>query len=393
MSDKTLAEKAIGKAFPGIPKKALESMILAGKVVDYQKETCLCLEGAVESTFYILLDGEVKVTKKINSIDDRLLKHLHPGDFFGEMGLIHDAPRAATVTTLGRVKVLEIGKESFSDTLENISTVSLAMVKEVSRRLRENDELAIEDLRQKAGELAEAYQKLAELDLARREFLTTIAHELRTPLTAANGFVQMIQAGMVKGEALTQSLEMVSNNLDRIIGLTNDILFLQEMDLIFSDFEPVGISNLMAEVFASEQNHAAEMGVNLRMKGIDRSVAVQGDRKSLERAFRAIINNAVKFSLGGGDVTVKLDVRGEMVYLLAIDQGIGIPEENLEQIFERFWRTESYEGHLFGGVGLGLAIARQVIAEHGGEIVVTSSPGVGSVFEVALPVAKHVPQE
>jgi signal transduction histidine kinase len=300
------------------------------------------------------------------------------------MGLIHDAPRAASVTSTIESTVLEINKEGFQDVLEESSTVSLAMVREVSRRLRENDEMAIEDLRLKAGELAEAYQKLAELDLARREFLTTIAHELRTPLTSASGFIQVIRMGMMEGEALKSALETVSRNIDQIVSLTNDILFLQEMDLIFADFEPDDIQPVLEQLADEELGHAKNMGVELKLNFAPNLPPVPGDVKSLERALGAVINNAIKFSLNGGIVAVTVDHNPSYLWVSIQDQGIGISEENLPHIFERFWRMEEYNGYLFGGIGLGLSIAKQVIEQHGGKIQVGSRKGQGSIFIIKL---------
>lgn len=386
MNDISMSKQAIYKAFPGIPHSEADSLIQAGKIMTYPPETLLCLEGRIEDIFYVILTGKVLVTKEINSTDSRLLKKLTPGDFFGEMGLIHDAPRAATVTTLVETTVLEINKFGFNDVLKQSSTVSLAMVREVSRRLRENDEMAIEDLRLKAGELAEAYQQLAELDLARREFLTTIAHELRTPLTSANGFLQMIQMGMLQGDELKKAMEAISNNLHRIIGLTNDILFLQEMDLIFSDFEQINMSDLIRVVIEKEADHAKQMGVKVALQ-VDGSLPkISGDVKSLERTFLAVLDNAIKFSLNGGEIKVSLFREGNSFWVEVEDQGIGIPEIDQKNIFERFWRTEEFDGHLFDGIGLGLSIAKQVIEQHKGSIVVESEFGKGALFRVSLPV-------
>ena len=266
MTEDQISKKALAKAFPGIPESEALKLVEKGRVANYPAGTDLCIEGNVEEVFYVLLSGEVKVTKEINPDDNRLLKFLNPGDFFGEMGIIHDAPRAATVSTTTESSVLEIDKEGFQEVLQQSSTVSLAMVREVSRRLRENDEMAIEDLRIKAGELAHAYQQLAELDMARREFLTTIAHELRTPLTSASGFLQMIRMGYLEGDALDEALEKVSRNVDQIVSLTNDILFLQEMDLILSDFEPIKLGELVIELLRGEREHAYQMGVDIRLE-------------------------------------------------------------------------------------------------------------------------------
>lgn len=385
MSDYSLAINAIENAFPGIKRVEAELMYQVGVVTEYPANVCLCNEGDIENVFYILLEGKVEVTKEINSSDARLLKHLQAGDFFGEMGLIHDAPRAATVMSVEPVKVLEIDKASFTDTVQKMSIVSAAMVREVSRRLRENDELAIEDLRLKAGELADAYQQLAELDAARREFLTTIAHELRTPLTSANGYLQMIRLGALEGDTLQLALTSVSESVQRIIQLTNDILFLQEMDLIFSDFVVVDLKALLESCIFARQEYAEDMSVEIRLSVSGPDPGIKGDLESLERAFGAVMDNAIKFSLNGGIVSVDVRVQDSMAIVKITDQGIGIAPEAISRIFDRFWRTEEYDGHLFGGIGLGLAIAKQVVEQHSGDIQVDSQPGRGSTFVIRLP--------
>jgi CRP-like cAMP-binding protein len=239
-------------------------MIATGKIVTYPQDLILCHEGALETIFYIILEGEVRVTKLINDTDVRFLKHLRPGDFFGEMAIIHNAPRAATITTNAQTTVLEINKEAFNRMLES-SSISLAMVREVSRRLRENDEMAIEDLRLKAKELADAYQRLTELEHARNQFLSARAHELRTPLMAANGFISVIQMGVLNGEALDSAFNSVARNLQDITIPTNDILFLQEMDLILPKFQPVDLGSLVAAAVEKQRIHAERNQVRLKL--------------------------------------------------------------------------------------------------------------------------------
>ncbi len=166
MTTSRAPSKIIPHAFPGILPGEVAELINNSQIKNYPAGTILCHENAIEDTFYLILEGEVEVTKVINNIETRLLKTLSTGDFFGEMALIHNAPRAATVKTLTPLIGLEIHKEAFDRVLKNSSSVSLAMVREISRRLRENDELAIDDLRMRASELAEAYQKLAEQEMA-----------------------------------------------------------------------------------------------------------------------------------------------------------------------------------------------------------------------------------
>ena len=376
--------QVLQRAFPGIPTDEAEMMISSGKVHSYPPNTVLCREGAIENTFYIILEGEVQVAKLLNELETRFLKHLKGGDFFGEMALIHNAPRAATVITTAPCTILEINKEAFSKLLEQSSSMSLAMVREVSRRLRENDEMAIGDLRLKARELAYAYQQLAEQEFSRREFLTTIAHELRTPLTAASGFLQLVRMGMLDGQTLTQAMDTIARNVQDIISLTNDILFLQEMDLILPEFEPTDVGPIVVKLVEQMRTRAVHNSVALKLEITQDLPQVDGDAKSLERAIAAILDNAIKFSPDGGDVLV--DVGSDAVQLLVQveDHGVGIATDVLPCIFDRFFHVDHVGNYLFRGLGLGLSVARQVIEQHGGKILVESELGKGSKFTVLL---------
>jgi len=382
------AKEILIRAFPGIHEDEADSIIDSGHEREFPEGTVICTEGAVENTFYILMKGEVQVSKVINDAEVRMLKHLHSGDFFGEMAIIHDAPRAATVAAVTPVVVLEIQKDSFAAMLERSSSVSLAMVREVSRRLRENDELAIEDLRHKAAELASAYQQLAEQEYARSEFLTVAAHELRTPLMAANGFLQVIRKGLLQGEALDSALDTVSRNLQEITSLVNDILFLQEMDLILVDFQPSDIGAVLSKVVEQVRPLAEQNKVSLALTINPGIPKVLGNVKSLERVFLAVLDNAIKFSPDGGEVRVSIVNREDSVVVEVQDHGVGIPPEALPHIFDRFFHIENVGGHLFRGLGLGLSITREVINQHKGKIVVQSEPGKGSTFTIWLLASK-----
>lgn len=380
----------IPKAFPGVSQLELDELITRSRVVNYPAGTMLCEEGKIEDKFYILLDGSVSVSKTVNNVEQRLLKSLEAGDFFGEMALIHNAPRAATVTTSSQVTVLEIDKENFDRVLQRSSNISMAMVREISSRLRENDEMAIEDLKMRASELAEAYQKLAEQELARREFLTNIAHELRTPLMAAGGFLQLLQKGLIPPDKLPATIDTVARNIQQITTLVNDILFLQEMDLILPKFQPVDMVKIANEVAEKYGDKAAAnlLTIEVETKGV--LPQVSGDPKSLERALTALVDNAVKFSPNGGKVIIRF--RDEDMYLAVdvVDEGIGIPPENVTRIFDRFYHLERTGEQLFSGIGLGLAITNQVIKQHNGRLTVVSEPGKGSTFTVLLKAMKVV---
>jgi signal transduction histidine kinase len=378
----------IPRAFPGISALEIDELVTRSQLVDYPAGTVLCREGNQESRFYILLDGKVDVTKTINKVEERKLKVLESGDFFGEMAIMHDAPRAATVTAASAVTVLEIDKENFDRVIQRSSAIAVAMVREISHRLRENDEMAVEDLRMRANELALAYQKLAEQELARREFVTNVAHELRTPLMAAGGFLQLLQMGAITPDKLPATIDTVARNIQQITTLVNDILFLQEMDLILPKFQPVNMNALAHGVAEKYQEKAAANLLTIQVETAANLPNVSGDSRSLERALMALVDNAIKFSPDGGQVRIKLREEDNHVVVDVQDQGMGIDAERIPHVFDRFFHLETDGGNMFRGIGLGLAITNQVIKQHNGRLSVQSQPGKGSTFTVRLKAMK-----
>ena len=376
------------RAFPGISQLEIDELVTRSQVKNYPAKTILCREGKLEDKFYILLDGKVDVTKTINNSEERQLKELDAGDFFGEMAILHNAPRAATVISSCPVTVLEIDKENFDRVIQRSSTISAAMVREISRRLRENDEMAIEDLKMRASELAEAYQQLAEQDLVRREFLTSVAHELRTPLMAAGGFLQLLQKGVISQDKLPATIDTVARNIQQITTLVNDIMFLQEMDLILPKFQPVDMLAIVHEVAEKYQDKAAASLLTIHVEATQNLPKISGDPKSLERALIALVDNAVKFSPHGGQVDINLREENNYVVIDIKDQGVGIEAERVPHIFDRFYRVENSGENLFGGIGLGLAITNQVIKQHNGRISIQSEPDKGSTLSVRLKATK-----
>jgi signal transduction histidine kinase len=384
MTTRRAPSRIIPRAFPGIRPDEIEELIANSQVHSYAPGAILCRENEVEDRFYMILEGEVEVTKNINNSEVRLLKTLAPGDFFGEMALIHNAPRAATVTAKTELTTLELDKSAFDRVLQKSTSIAMAMVSEISNRLRQNDQLAVDDLRMRASELAEAYQKLAEQELARREFLTNIAHELRNPLMVASGNLQILQKGILKGEQLAAGIDTVTRNVQQIVTLVNDILFLQEMELVLPEFQAVDMNEVAYAVIGKYAASAQDHGVSLHLTPSPSLPPVWGDPKSLERAVMALVDNAIKFSPQGGDVKINLRGNDGKVFVSVEDQGIGIKKENLPRIFDRFYHLERSGDDLFSGIGLGLAITRQVIEQHQGSLDVVSTPGKGSTFTLTL---------
>ena len=284
--------------------------------------------------------------------------------------------------------MLELDKDGFNRVLKQSPSVAMAMVGEISNRLRQNDQMAIEDLRMRASELADAYQKLAEQDLLRREFLSNIAHELRTPLMVASGYLHALQKGMVVDEQLSPTLDTISRNVDQITTLANDLLFLQEIELVLPDFRTVDVVEVVNEVVNKYEEKAQARQVTIKITSDQHVPKIRGDAQSLERAIIALVDNAIKFSPPNGEVEISFAEQGNRVRISVEDHGIGIAPEIRPRIFDRFFHLDKSGNELYRGLGIGLSITRQVIQQHQGTLDVESETGKGSKFTMSLLKAK-----
>jgi signal transduction histidine kinase len=376
----------LSMVFPGLAGQDYAELVDRGEIHEYPAGAVLCQEGRVEDVFYVIIAGTVEVTKAISATQRRVLNKLGRHEFFGEMALVHSVPRVATVRTLEPTTVLEIYRKPFEAVLYRSPAMAVTVVREVIGRLRDNDQATIGELRVKNEELAAAYKELSEQERLRTEFLTTISHELRTPLTSANGYLQLIQSGVLKSEHLNAALDIVNHNLDIITTLVNDILFLHEMEEIAPQFEPLDLNAVATQAVSANQQKAAGNNVRLTLSLAPNLPSIQGSVESLSRIFNALLDNAIKFSPNGGEVQVNIAVQGLLATVSVIDQGVGIPEEHIPKIFDKYFHVDEMDGHRFGGVGLGLAIAKHLVERHGGKIEVGSEVGKGTAVRVNLPI-------
>jgi signal transduction histidine kinase len=378
---------ALRRAFPGLEGDGFEHLMAVAREQVYPPDTVIVREEEAGQTFFVILEGEVEVTKQVDGREERVLQRYGPGEFFGEMALIETSPRTATVRTLTSSRLLEINKDDFDQVLARHPVMALTVMRKLTQRLRQADQTAIAELRQKNQELARANRELRDQEEIRSEFLTAIAHELRTPLTAANGYLTLIAAGRMDQEHVPHAINRAVRNVKRVVKLVNDILFLQEMDLILPESRPVSLRGLLGQAVAAKSQQAIENDLSLRVQVEEDLPQVMGDPEWLRRALDALLDNAIKFSPNGGEVSVQASYQSEQVHVVISDQGIGIPVDQMDRIFARFQRVQRDGLHLFGGVGLGLPVVKQVVEQHGGTIEVESVEGQGSTFRMSLPAA------
>ena len=375
------------RTFPGLEGDGLEHLEAVARERFYPPDTTVVREEDVGQAFFIIVQGEVEVTKQVDGQTQRVLQRHGPGDFFGEMALIEISPRTATVRTLTPSKLLELSKDDFDNVLSRHPVMALSVMRTLTQRLRQADQRAIAELGQKNEELARVNRELIQQEKYRSEFLTTVAHELRTPLTSANGYLTLVANGRMNGDQAQHAVNRALRNVKRVVKLVNDILFLQEIDLILPEFYPVSLGVIASQAVARCSQQAIEADVSLRVQLEENLPQVVGDSEWLRRAVDALLDNAIKFSPNGGQILVQTTCQSGQVQLTIGDQGMGIPADQVDRIFERFQPGRQAGPYLFGGVGLGLSLVKQVVDQHGGRIEVQSTEGQGSTFVISLPAA------
>lgn len=267
-----------------------------------------------------------------------------------------------------------------------LTASSITRADDLSLRIPEKYTVADDEV----GRLVQAFnttlERLEELFNSQRRFIADVSHELRTPLTVMKGNADLLRR---MDRLDLESLESIETEIDRMTRMVGDLLLLAQAEAgrLPLDRRRVELDTLLLEVFQQAHLLAGE-NKQLSVEEIDQ-VQVCGDRSRLKQVFLNLIGNAIKYTQPGAHIRLRLTQYEGQAWVAVIDDGPGIPEEDLAHIFERFYRAEkarsrSEEG---GGFGLGLSIAYWIVQNHGGRIAVRSQENSGTTFIVSLPLA------
>ncbi len=250
-------------------------------------------------------------------------------------------------------------------------------------------------LKDYADQLEKANQELRRIDTIKSEFVSVASHELRTPLASIKNAIQIMLSGKAGeiNENQKKFLSMAERNINRLTNILNDLLNLSRIESgkIVMNFEELVPKALIEFILSSLKPQADNKSLKLRMDLPDELPTAYGDREKIEQILTNLMGNAIKFTPEGGEITVSvkpLDSNRKMVAFSVRDTGIGIPEDELEKIFDKFHQVEDSLHRSTGGTGLGLAITRGLIEAHQGKIWVQSELRKGSTFTFTLPVSE-----
>jgi len=258
-------------------------------------------------------------------------------------------------------------------------------------RVESGDEIGIlaKTFNDMAMQIETMLEELKKAEKLRREFVANVSHELRTPLTSIRTYAETISDSRdIPQETEEEFLRVIINESDRMAKIVQDLLELSRFDS--------GNSNMTVEEFSIEQslrdvhaaialearrrNHVFYLELEWKLPNI------MGDRARIEQVLMNIISNAIKYTPDGGTITISSGSLDGNIWVSVEDTGIGIPQEDLGRVFDRFYRVEKARSREAGGTGLGLSIAKEIVTGHGGELTVESTHGVGTTVTMTLPI-------
>ena len=241
-----------------------------------------------------------------------------------------------------------------------------------------------------AEQLREHARRMAQLESSKTEFLNLASHELRGPLVVARGYFSLLEDGSLTPEQFLEVAPLVSSKLAQMEVLVRQLLETArlESDQLELTREELDIRDLVADQVKLirpllTNDHVLDFSLP------DRELVVYGDKVRLGAVVLNLIDNAVKYSPGGGLVQVLVAQGGDRAFVSVRDHGLGISDENLGRLFTRFGRIDNPEARHIGGTGLGLYLSREIARRHGGDIMVESEPAGGSRFTLSLPLERE----
>lgn len=228
--------------------------------------------------------------------------------------------------------------------------------------------------------------KLKEAEKSRRDFTANVSHELKTPLTSINGFAEMLSTGEVSKEDTIKFANIIQKEGTRLLELIDSIIHLThiEDEIESQTMETTNISNIAKEVISQLTISAKNKGLNLSLTAGD--ITIDANKRMIKDLLYNLVDNAIKYNKPKGIIHVSLEERKDFCIIRVKDTGIGIPEEEQNKVFERFYMVDKSRSKKVGGSGLGLSIVKHIVAYHNGRISLASKLNKGTEIEIQLPI-------
>ena len=266
--------------------------------------------------------------------------------------------------------------------------ITYKMIKPIENVAQHMDDLdsveVYDELKPFVGTISKQHEDIMKSATMRQEFTANVSHELKTPLTSISGYAELMENNLVDGENVVNFASAIHKNADRLLTLINDIIRLSELDGVQAapEFEELDLYAIVQNCVQTLQVNARNHNVSISAKGTGQ--LIKANRQMIEELVYNLCDNAIRYNKEGGKVEAGVARTREGVQLIVQDNGIGIPKEHQERIFERFYRVDKSRSKETGGTGLGLAIVKHIAQVHNASLEVISEEGQGTKILVTF---------
>lgn len=243
------------------------------------------------------------------------------------------------------------------------------------------------------GQLSEAFNHMAEAiqreDEERKVFLATVSHELRTPISYVKGYSESIQNGFIEGEQKDEAICLIAREANRMERLTNELMQLVHIDTEETDkMYPIVLAETLRDSAALVNTKAVEKEIAIVLE-LNEEIIIEADEEKMRQIFINLLENAIRYSDRGTSIYLHVVIEDDSAVIQVEDKGIGIPQEDLPRILERFYRVNKARSRADGGSGLGLSIVDKLVQQHRGTLHIESELGKGTIVTVRLPLMEE----
>ena len=353
----------------------------------FPKGSVIFIEGAAADKFHIVMDGEVEVWKDYGDHRRSLLASHGPGHFFGEMALVDELPRSATLLARTDTLALSIERDAFHALIRSNVSIALSVMKSISLMLRTSNEAFVKDLTEQNARLELAYSKLkaAQNDSLRNERLSTIGkfsslilHDIRNPLSVMKALAELIDNSVENSVDVHSGIERMRSEIFRMERLAAEFLDYSRGEIRLS-LGVCTVQNLFQQVAEAMENKFQKAGIELVLEDrIRGAIVVDGDR--FVRVLLNLLDNARKALSSGVKAQVLAERGGDELVFTVSDNGEGMSDEVQARVFEPFFSNSGK-----GGTGLGMLIVKNIVEAHEGSVELFSKVGLGTSIRISIP--------
>ncbi len=360
----------IGKRFGGVLSDELHALEAEGHVRNFAANEVIFSAGDPGDGFYVVESGMVRISAVVGRNEPRVLARIGPGDFFGEMAVVDDAPRSATATTEVETRAFFLGRDKLLRLLEQRPNLALNIIREFSGRMRSLNQKYVDEIVQA--------ERLAVIG----RFAGTIVHDFKNPLTIIGLAAELACSDDTSPPMRLQAQNKITRQVERMTNMLQELIEFTKPSGQRPKLRRLDFSRYMNPLAEEVRPEVAERGVKLLLENPPPKVQVHIDPQRLSRLFYNLLNNAVDEMPEGGRILLRFAERDDALQIDIQDTGRGIAPEIAESLFRPF--TTHGKQH---GTGLGLTICRKIVEDHGGRIWAASVPGKGATFSFTLPLS------